>query len=70
VIDLDRNTHLIQGVLKEPARAKPRSAYATFLQTKNRLDEAELQLKRALEVEPDDYEAKNLLGVIQVLKQP
>jgi hypothetical protein len=66
----DEESKLIQGVLKEPKRAKPRSAYATFLQSKNRLEEAEAQLKKAVEVEPDDYEAKNLLGVVQVLRQP
>jgi hypothetical protein len=66
----DEESRLIQGVLREPKRAKPKNAYANFLQGKNRLEEAEVQLKRALEVEPDDFEAKNLLGVVQVLRQP
>jgi hypothetical protein len=66
----DEESRLIQAVLREPKKAKPRNRYAVFLESKNLLAEAEAQLKRAVEVEPDDMEAKNLLGVIQVMRQP
>ena len=61
---------LIQAVLKDLAHAKPRTEYAKFLQQKNRLRESEAQLKAALAAEPDDMEAKTLLQVIQVMRQP
>ncbi len=66
----DEESALIQGVLKDPQHAKPRTRYATFLQDKNRLEEAEAQLRHAIEAEPGDFEAKNLLQVVQVMRQP
>ena len=66
----DEESKLIQGVLKDPKKAKPRCNYAAYLQDKNRLEEAEAQLKKALELEPDDFQAKNQLQVVKVLRQP
>ena len=66
----EEESRFVQGILKDPKRAKPHNQYANFLQSKNRLDEAEAQLKKALELEPDDFEAKNLLQVIEVMRHP
>ncbi|MBI5508964.1 MAG: hypothetical protein HY903_09440 [Deltaproteobacteria bacterium] len=66
----DEESGLIQAALRDAKLAKPRVEYAKFLQIQNRLPESEAQLKKALELEPNNFEASTLLQVIQVMRQP
>ena len=63
----DEERGYVKAIVDDPKSAKPRVFYAGFLQSETRFAEAERVLEKALEIEPDNEEAKGLLRMTKLM---
>ena len=63
----DQERQYVKAIVDDPKNANARVFYAGFLQSETRFAEAERVLEKALEIDPNNEQAKNLLRMSKLM---